>query len=98
MDIKSISELFSNNTQTLKKIGNNKESIDFSSVLSDAINKVNDDQLHADEMDELLAAGKIDNIHEVTIAAQKAELSLTFAIEVKNKVMDAYNEIMRLQI
>jgi len=44
------------------------------------------------------AAGKTDNIHEVMIAAQKADIAIQFTLQIRNKILDAYNEIMRMQI
>lgn len=70
----------------------------FSDVLTNAIQTVSDDQLYAEEMDQLLAIGEVDNVHDVTIAAMKADLSLSVAVEVTNKVLSAYSEIMRLQL
>ena len=98
MDISKISETFSNIKSKDLSIDSNKKSIDFTKAFNEAIDKVNADQLNADQMDKLLAAGEIDNVHDVVIASQKAQLSLNLAVEVKNKIMDAYNEIMRLQI
>ena len=98
MDISNISKTFSNIKNEDLSIDSNKKSIDFTKAFNEAIDKVNADQLNADEMDKLLAAGEIDNVHDVVIASQKAQLSLNLAVEVKNKIMDAYNEIMRLQI
>lgn len=98
MDIKNISKTFDNIKNEDLSIDSNKKSIDFTKAFNEAIDKVNADQLNADEMDKLLAAGEIDNVHDVVIASQKAQLSLNLAVEVKNKLMDAYNEIMRLQI
>ena len=42
--------------------------------------------------------GETDNIHNVMIAGSKANLALQMTIQVRNKVMDAYNEIMNMQI
>jgi flagellar hook-basal body complex protein FliE len=53
---------------------------------------------NANIMAEKLATGEVENIHEVFVASQKAELTLNMAIEVKNKVVEAYKEIMRLQL
>ena len=46
----------------------------------------------------MLVNGEIDQLHDVMIAAQKASLSMSLAVEVQSKVIDAYNEIMRMQI
>lgn len=75
-----------------------KEGVNFAEVLSKSLQKVSDDQLYAEKMDNLFSLGVIDNISDVTIAAMKADLSINLAVEVTNKVLSAYNEIMRLQL
>ena len=98
MDINNISEILSNNNINEFKSESNQEKLNFGKILTEALNKVNDDQLHADEMDRMLASGEIDNVHDVTIAAQKAQLTLSLAVEIKSQLMEAYKEIMRLQV
>lgn len=66
--------------------------------LTDSIKTVSDAQFHADNMNRKLILGETDNLHEVMIANEKADLTLNFAIEVKNKIVDAYKEIMRIQV
>ncbi|MDN5293726.1 MAG: flagellar hook-basal body complex protein FliE [Eubacteriales bacterium] len=70
----------------------------FADVLKDAVAKVNDYQLQAEEMAQKLATGEIEDIHQVMIAAEKASLSLQLAVQARNKIVDAYQEIMRMQI
>jgi flagellar hook-basal body complex protein FliE len=77
---------------------NNVKSVDFKDLLIESLEKVNQDQLYAEEMDKKLLLGETDNIHDVMIASQKAEVSLSFAVEVRNKVLEAYKEIMRIQL
>lgn len=98
MDISKISQVLSNNNMKEFNVESNQEKINFGEILNEALNKVNDDQIFADEMDRMLATGEVDNVHEVTIAAQKAQLTLNLAVEIKSQLMDAYKEIMRLQI
>lgn len=98
MDISKISQVLSNNNMKEFNVESNQEKINFGEILNEALNKVNDDQVFADEMDRMLATGEVDNVHEVTIAAQKAQLTLNLAVEIKSQLMDAYKEIMRLQI
>lgn len=98
MDINNISQILSNNNINEFKSESNQEKLNFGKILTEALNKVNDDQLHADEMDRMLASGEIDNVHDVTIAAQKAQLTLNLAVEIKSQLMEAYKEIMRLQV
>jgi len=98
MDISNISKVLSNNDIKDFNVDKNQKKINFGEILNEALNKVNDDQNFADEMDRMLATGEVDNVHEVTIAAQKAQLTLNLAVEIKSQLMDAYKEIMRLQI
>lgn len=74
------------------------EGVNFAEVLTTSLQKVSDDQVYAEKMDNLFSLGVIDNISDVTIAAMKADLSINLAVEVTNKVLSAYNEIMRLQL
>lgn len=71
---------------------------DFSSFLKDALNKVNSTQLEAQQATVDLVAGKTDDFHTPVIAAEKASLTLGLAVTVRNKVLEAYHEIMRMQI
>jgi len=74
------------------------ESVNFSELLAQSIQKVSDDQIYSEKMDSLFSIGAIDNVSDVTIAAMKADLSINLAVEVTNKVLAAYSEIMRLQL
>lgn len=69
----------------------------FSDVLRSALREVNDLQTKSDELTQKLALGDAD-IHTVMIAAQKAELALRLTISVRNKVLEAYQEIMRMPL
>ena len=71
---------------------------EFQELLKGYINEVNELQLKAEEMDRKLAAGEVENVHEVTIAAERAALALELTIEIRNKVVEAYQEIMRMPI
>ena len=79
-----------------KALENNK--VDFSELLTKALDKVNDDQINSQNMGEAFMLGEIDSLHDVTIAGMKADLSINLAVEVTNKLLSAYNEIMRLQL
>ena len=71
---------------------------DFKQVLTDALEQVNDHQLQAEALHNELAEGQTDNLHQVAVAAEKASLSLQLALQVRNKAVEAYQEIMRMQI
>ncbi len=74
------------------------ETINFSDFLRNALGDVNQLQNQADESNTLLAAGKVDNISKVMIDSEKAAIALEFTVQIRNKIMDAYNEIMRMQM
>ena len=70
----------------------------FADSIKEAISKVNDLQTEADQLANRLAAGDAVEIHQAMIAMQKASTALQFTIQVRNKIIEAYQEIMRLQV
>ncbi|WP_448376024.1 flagellar hook-basal body complex protein FliE [Fervidobacterium sp.] len=70
---------------------------EFGKVLSDALKNVNDQQKNVEKMTDDFATGKISNIHELIVEAEKASVSLRLTVEVRNRIVDAYREIMRMQ-
>jgi len=98
MQISNINNL-SGISQNLTKTNNNKDKVaDFSSMLNDALENVNKLQTESTEATESFINGETDNIHSVMLAGSKANLALQMTIQVRNKVMDAYNEIMNMQV
>ncbi|MDK2798588.1 MAG: flagellar hook-basal body complex protein FliE [Clostridiales bacterium] len=75
-----------------------QQKVSFSEFLNNAIANVNQLQNDAAKSNELLAAGKVENLHQVMIDSEKAGIALQFTIQIRNKIMDAYNEIMRMQL
>ena len=49
-------------------------------------------------MKALLAAGKVNDVAEVVIAGQKAQIALNLTVQIRNKAIDAYQELMRMQV
>ncbi|MBM7555335.1 flagellar hook-basal body complex protein FliE [Halanaerobacter jeridensis] len=98
MEIQGISNrsIAQMNNQIKQKDNSNKKS--FSSYLKQSISNVNQLQDQANQAGKDLALGKVDNVHEVMIAAQKAKLSIDLTAKVSNKVVGAYQEIMRMQV
>jgi flagellar hook-basal body complex protein FliE len=70
----------------------------FADALKSALNNVNDLQNLSDKKTEALALGQINDLHDVMITAQKASVTLEATVEIQRKVIDAYNEIMRMQV
>ena len=70
----------------------------FGDTLNDAIDKVNAMQKDADVKMQKIASGESNNISEVMVAAEKADIALKLMMSVRNKVIDAYQEIMKMQV
>ena len=70
----------------------------FGQFLSDALENVNDLQQKADQASVDLATGRIEDISEVMVAAEKASVALQLTIQVRNKVLESYQEMMRMSV
>lgn len=82
----------------LKKVTTNSNNISFSEILKSELDKVNDIQLNAEQATQDLLTGKATDIHQVLISTEEARLSLELAVQIRNKLVDAYQEITRMQI
>ena len=70
----------------------------FANSLKEAISKVNNQQIQSDVMTEKLINGGNVDLHEVMIASQKASITINATMEVRNKAIEAYQEIMRMSV
>lgn len=70
----------------------------FADYLSQAIDLAQDTGDDSIAYNDALLIGELNNLHDATIAARKAELSISLTVQVRNKLVDAYNEIMRMQV
>ncbi len=70
----------------------------FKNVLRDAINETNSLQKSADVKVQELATGKTTNIPEVMMQVEKADIALRLMTQVRNKIIDAYQEVMKMQV
>ncbi len=70
----------------------------FQNMLNDAISDVNNQQVEGYKSMESIATGKVTNLQEAVQRIEEAELSMKLALEVKNKALNAYREIMKMQI
>lgn len=70
----------------------------FSDILRNSVDKVNEMQTQADTAVKELVAGRSKNIHETMLTIERADTSLKLMMQVRNKILDAYREIMRMQV
>jgi flagellar hook-basal body complex protein FliE len=66
--------------------------------LKSGIAEVNDMQKKADNMAMSVAAGKSENLHETMIAASQAEITFNLMVQLRNRALEAYQEVMRMQV
>jgi flagellar hook-basal body complex protein FliE len=69
----------------------------FADTLGQAVSKLDELQVDADAEARKVAVGQ-GNLHEMAIALEKADIGMRLAMKVRNKVVDAYNEIMRMSL
>ncbi len=74
------------------------QGLSFSDTLNQAIQNVNDLQKVSNKKIEELATGKTDNVADVMIASEKADIAFRLMVQVRNKIVDAYQEIMKMQV
>ena len=71
---------------------------DFSKILKDSIEEINDSQVKGDKAMSDLATGEVKDLHQAAIAINKAEMSMKMMLEIRNKALSAYREISKTQI
>lgn len=99
MNINSINEIA--NLGDINKVNNQNNAVSnspFEKMLKDAIGEVNQSQVDGYKAMEGIATGKVTNLQEAVQKIEEAELSLKLALEVKNKAISAYKEVMRMQV
>jgi flagellar hook-basal body complex protein FliE len=70
----------------------------FSKMLSQAFNQINQSQNEADQLVTQMVNGNVNDLHNVMIAVEKAEIMLRLAVQVRDKAVSAYQEVMRMQV
>lgn len=85
--------------QFTQKINNKEEQTEtFSNVFQKVIQEVNESQLVSNEKTESFIKGDDVSVHDVMIAMNEAQMSMQLLLEVRNKVVEAYQEINRLSL
>ena len=104
MDITSLSGISTNYLDTyssLSKTAETENGDSFGTILNSmlsAVNETNDLQNLAESAEIQFALGESDNIHDLLIAQTKATVALQYTVAVRDKLLDAYREIMQMQI
>lgn len=97
--IKSLQGLSDLNKIKVKdKINEKDNGLAFKSVFDDALNNYIEAEEKVDEDIYKLSVGESDDLHNLMINTKKAEMSLDLFLQLRNKALDAYNEIMRMGV
>lgn len=88
-----IFESNNNNNNKINSSGNN-----FQSALKDSLDKLNEKQINADNITNDFISGKDVEVHEMMLSMEEAKMSLQLAIQVRNKVVEAVQELTRMQL
>ncbi len=75
-----------------------KHSTSFGDTLAKVLGELDNMQAAVDTATHDLVSGNVDDFHQVVILSEKATLSLQLAVQVRNKVLEAYHEVMRTQV
>lgn len=70
----------------------------FAQIVDQLIGQANVNQIQANQAVSDLATGRLENIHDVTLAVAKADLSFRLVLEIRNRLIEAFQEVMRMQI
>jgi flagellar hook-basal body complex protein FliE len=70
----------------------------FAQMVHDLVADANAQQKNADQAIQQMAMGQSDNIHQLMIAVAKADLSLRTVLEIRNRLTEAYQDVMRMQV
>lgn len=92
-----VSSTYNNNTVHKKNVDDHKE-LSFSNILKGQLNELNSLQIEADKSTQQLITGEAQNAYEVMIKTQEAVLAFEMTIQLRNKIVEAYQEVMRMQV
>jgi len=67
-------------------------------MLREALDKVNSELVGAEKMSRDFALGEDIDLHQVVLATERASLALQLTIQIRNKIIESYQEIMRMQV
>lgn len=98
MNISSITDSIGSISNKQNSQSNKTDNTTFESMLKDAVSEVNKTQVDGYKAMEGIATGNVKNLQEAVQKIEEADLSLKLALEVKNKAVNAYTQIMRMTV
>ena len=93
-----LNQIQNNTIDNTNKNLNESDKVNFTDVLNNAVNKVNDSQVKANNDIEALIKGDDITMHEVMLSTQEAQISMQLMLEMRNKLYYAYKELSSVQL
>ena len=93
-----LNQIQNNTIDNTNKNLNESDKVNFTDVINNAVNKVNDSQVKANNDIEALIKGDDITMHEVMLSTQEAQISMQLMLEMRNKLYDAYKELSSVQL
>lgn len=93
-----LNQIQNNTIDNTNKNLNESDKVNFTDVLNNAVNKVNDSQVKANNDIEALIKGDDITMHEVMLSTQEAQISMQLMLEMRNKLYDVYKELSSVQL
>jgi flagellar hook-basal body complex protein FliE len=89
-----------NSLQTAKNVETNSanEGMSFLDTLKEKLDEVNERQIESESAAEAFIKGEDVDIHEVMLKSEEAKMSLQMAVQIRNKLVEAYQELNRMQL
>lgn len=98
MQINSLESILSNFESINSKKNAKENDASFSDIFGDALDNFKETEAQALAANEALLTGESDDLHGAMIASKKAEMAVSLAVQIRNKVISAYNEVMNMQV
>jgi len=98
MSIQPIAPLEAASADRMPELAQPAQGVDFSAVVGGGLQQLDQSLAQADAQVRALAAGQDVPVHEVMIALEQARVDMTFAVEVRNRLLESYQELTRMQL
>lgn len=87
-----------NDSPSEMRLGSEVERPDFSDLVKDFAKDVNDLQFQAGHAIDMLATGQAADVHQVMVAVEEAGIARDMMLEIRNRVLEGYQELIRMQV
>jgi flagellar hook-basal body complex protein FliE len=98
MDVSTINAIQAGTAAAKPGVPAKAGTLTFSDAISNLLKDVNAQQLAADNAVQQMITGQADSVHDVVLSVAKADLAFRLVLEIRNRLMDSYQEVMRMQV